>query len=399
MHRAHLASALTLVSSLFLGCAGDDDQVEPSAGAAGDLGKADDVTQPSTTIQVYDPSTSTWRTAKTLDSCYRGHEVATTPGGKVVLLGGQISRCGFTGNLASSRVQVFDPVTNGLTELPPMRQARNFFPVVSLPDGRIMVIGGRIGWNAQTNHLDFTSSVEVFDPRSNTWTELASMSVPRAYHTATLLNDGRVLVVGGADNSATEVYDPRTNAWTTHASPFGIRYNHTATLLPSGDVLVAGGSDGNQHEYPEYYAISQANTAVFSARRNVWHAKAPLPAPRHFHTATLDPDGRVLVVGGVNRFSMENGMVFRDMVAYDPRANAWSTSGALPQARQGHQVAVLRNHDLLAVGGQPFDPSSTDRMDIATLTWSASAPLASPMFANVTLTSLPDGRVVGIGGP
>jgi hypothetical protein len=112
-----------------------------------------------------------------------------------------------------------------------MRARRVYHRATLLADGRVLVIGG------------YLASVEIYSPATNTWAPAPSMSIGRAGHTATLLSDGRVLVAGGATNHpSAEIYDPGTNAWTPTPSMSSSRQFPTATLLSDGRVLVTGGA-------------------------------------------------------------------------------------------------------------------------------------------------------------
>ena len=115
---------------------------------------------------------------------------------------------------------------------------------VLLSDGRVLVTGDRF--------LDIqalTGKAEVYDPDTGTWTPTEDMSKPTVDHSLTLLPDGRVLAAGGAhplnihqgDYSTTEIFDPATNSWSPGPELSGPRTNHSATLLPDGRVLLVGG--------------------------------------------------------------------------------------------------------------------------------------------------------------
>src|SRR6185369_7831042 len=123
-----------------------------------------------------------------------------------------------------------------------------------LPDGRVLIVAG-------TNNDICVGTAEIYDPTSNVFTASKSTISPRRFHTATLLPSGLVLIAGGV-NSATnanttndaQLYDPATDTFTTAGSMGTARYYHTATLLGDGRVLIAGGyNDQGVVETAEIY--------------------------------------------------------------------------------------------------------------------------------------------------
>lgn len=132
-----------------------------------------------------------------------------------------------------------------------------------------------------------------------TWTMTAPMLDGRVGHTATLLPTGQVLVAGGygptGPLASAELYDPATDTWTPTAPMTTARAAHTATLLSNGRVLVAGGSDARLGT-TSYRATATAEQ--YDPQTNTWAPAATMTSARTMHTATLLPDGQVLVVGG-----------------------------------------------------------------------------------------------------
>jgi hypothetical protein len=123
------------------------------------------------------------------------------------------------------------------------------------------------------------------------------LNTARYLHTATLLPNGKVLVVGGYGSSgllsSAELYDPVSGTWTTTGPMPVARFTHTATLLPNGKVLVAGGEGSG----------GELNTAVlYDPASGTWTVTGHLNIARTFHTATLLPNGKVLVAGGGNYY-------------------------------------------------------------------------------------------------
>jgi len=136
--------------------------------------------------------------------------------------------------------ELYDPATGVFTITHAMTTAREQQTATLLPDGRVLIIGGTT--STGIGDLQPTATAEVYDPSTGSFSVTGSMAEARTYHTATLLPGGKVLVAGGGDdNSTAEVYDPATGSFSIVGGMEIGRSGHTATLLPDGSVLVAGG--------------------------------------------------------------------------------------------------------------------------------------------------------------
>src|SRR5439155_873663 len=131
-----------------------------------------------------------------------------------------------------------------------------------------------------------------------TWTATGNLNTARNQHTATLLLNGKVLVTGGNSDggiavaiASAELYDPANGTWTATGSLITARFNHTATLLPNGKVLVAAGIDGSNN---------LASAELYDPASGTWTATGTLNTGRFGHTATLLSNGKVLAAGGSN---------------------------------------------------------------------------------------------------
>jgi N-acetylneuraminic acid mutarotase len=235
------------------------------------------------------------------------------------------------------------------------------------------------------------------------WVATGSLAVARAGHTATLLLDGRVLVVGGdkgtADSSSglasAEIYDPSTRTWTTTAPMSGPRTGHTATLLLDGRVLVAGGNPYEPLPGCDTPSCSQelATAELYDPKTGHWTATGHMATGRAGHSATRLPDGRVLVTGGVG-----GGTSLRTTEIYDPATGTWTKTGSLAGARSGDAAVALLDGTVLVVGGygETGALTTTERFDPRLGKWTAAGSVPEGSLGTATL--LKDGRVLLAGG-
>ena len=220
-----------------------------------------------------------------------------------------------------------------------------------------------------------------------------TLGVARAVHRATTLADGRVLFTGGCSSAgcggvvaATAVYEPgarRVRAGAALAQP---RLSHTATLLPDGRVLVAGGYPGEGAPPTDSVEVVAADGAV--------RAYGQLRVARADHSATLLPDGRVLVAGGRDA----GGAALASTELLGPDGTV--TDGPpRPSPRTAHTATALGGRVLLAGGTATADPAlrTTVVLDPATLRWTAGPPLRTARVKHAAV-ALPGGGLLVVGG-
>ncbi len=272
--------------------------------------------------------------------------------------------------------------------------ARSAHTATTLEDGRVLITGGFAGAEAGL------SSTELFDPTSGAFVAGADLQQARLTHTATRLNDGRVLIVGGLDNGryldSAEVFDPTTGSLTATGPLRTGRAGHGAVLLADGRVLIVGGVGAG-------WAFL-ASAEIYDPETGVFESTGSMHMARESHTVTALGDGRVLVTGGHTgqRRALE---ILASAEIYDPRTGVFASVGALETARHKHDALLLADGRVLILGGadgrdsegqlssvEIFDPKS------GVFVTAASMALARYKIQG-TSQRLADGRVVVPGGP
>ena len=324
-----------------------------------------------------------WESTGSLNVPRAYHTATLLSDGKVLVAGGAAPRAIFPyPGLASA--ELYDPATGNWTFTGHLNDARLLHTATLLLNGKVLVAGG---WPDHT-HRGVLSGAELYDPATGNWTRTIGMNVPRTTHTATLLFDGRVLVVGaprGSPNSA-ELYDPATENWSFTGSTTTPRFGyHTATLLPNGKVLVAAGYDGNNHIC--------ANAELYDPATGTWTATGSLATARQDHTATLLGNGKVLVAGGTNNGTLASAEL------YDPATGNWTPTGSLNVARWRHTATSLCDGKVLVAGGafRTTPLAGAETYDPAMGTWTVTGSLNSARGLQ-TATLLPFGFVLVAGG-
>ena len=194
-----------------------------------------------------------------------------------------------------------------------MANARAYSSAVVLTNGKVLVAGG-LGTGST-----LLAAAELYDPTSDTWSSAGSLSVARYAHTATLLSNGKVLVTGGCTASScstytagSELYDPTSNTWSTTGSLNTARFSQGAVRLKTGKVLVVGGTFGT------------TSCELYNPATGTWSVAASTNVARYQHTTTFLADGKVPDTGGGSGKSLTNSAE-----VYDPTANTWTVTGSM----------------------------------------------------------------------
>jgi len=365
-----------------------------------------------------------WTTTGTMQASRQDHvaiRLASGPSvGKVLVAGGRSSS---TTRTALASAELFDPATETWGAAQAMKGARYQATATQLntssnsgTSGKVLVAGGANGGTSDTS----VGTFELFDPAAQTWTSSAismSPAPPRHVHTATLLGNGSVALVGGMTNTnvigSAAVYNPAsgTGSWTAVTAVMSpVRRFHSATLLTSsntnfgGRVLVAGGNSGGTTSLPSavLFVPNSSAPAMSTWVSTTSFPTSPAPQAREGHTATVLANNNVLVTGGASGTTpMATTLVFT--MPASGTAATWVNAGTLSAARTAHTATLLStiiklNGMVLVAGGA----DSTGTLDSAELwngitTWTATTSLPA-RTQNHTATLLVNGKVLIAGG-
>jgi len=240
--------------------------------------------------ELFDPAAGTFTPTGSMLAQHLGQTATLLKNGQVLIAGGE-----------TASAELFNPSTGKFTATGSMTVSRSGHTATLLPDGRVLIAGGVLDFGAGDTFpvpLDpGATSAELYDPVSGTFTSTSSMSEGRSGHTATLLVDGTVLVIG-TDNTA-ELFSRGSETFSVVGGLSTVKYGATSTLRNDGTVLVAGGWRGRLVS-GKGATLSYATAELFAPESGGFVVTGSLITARDGHTATRLVDGTVLITGGIN---------------------------------------------------------------------------------------------------
>ncbi|HVA83655.1 MAG TPA: kelch repeat-containing protein [Candidatus Binataceae bacterium] len=319
---------------------------------------------PTNSVELYDPASNSFASAASLPTMNTARFDATATllgNGKVLIAGG----VGISGTLDT--VELYDSTNNtfaSASSLPSMNMARFGATATLLNNGRVLMAGGFV------DLYTALGTIEMYDPAASTFAPAASLPTMglnlRGAPTATLLSNGNLLIAGGFEglfgfgipevNSSTDLYQPATNSFAA-SSPLMLedRYMAAATLLPTGNVLIAGGLTACTH-----FTESTQSVDLYDATNSTFLPASSLPTmntSRSSATATLLPNGKVLIAGGSSSScgpANASPTILASVELYYPTTNSFSPAALTPtmnNARSEATATLLPNGKTLIAGG------------------------------------------------
>ena len=241
-----------------------------------------------------------------------------------------------TDNAKSQTSVILDGALNAAQRMTAQRASHT---ATLLNNGKVLITGGFVG---EENSL---TSAEIFDPAGEGFLQTENMRVARSSHTATLLPNGKILIAGGFNGNyldSAEIYDPATNKFTLTPKMTTARSGHVAVLLNDGKILLAGGV-GTGWTF-------LASAEIYDPATNTFTATGAMTTARESHTITLLKDGRVLIIGG-HQGRRAAITIYSSCEIYNPVNGTFASAGNLIVKRHKHDAVLLADGRVLIVGG------------------------------------------------
>ena len=297
---------------------------------------------------------------------------------------------------------------------PTMLNVRFAATATLLPNGQVLIAGGVAHEGASS------ATAELYDPATGGFKLTGGLLTGRAHHTATLLQNGKILIAGGIDKDgkpvrAAELYDPKSGKFLATGNLAEARFDHTATPLANGKVLIVGGgtttlgvtnTDSAELYDPASGTFSQTGTVTryYDTTGEKSFYKGEMNAAHAMHTATLLPNGDVLIAGGMD----VNGKAQALAEIYNPASGKFIPTRSMNLARREHRATLLQNGRVLITGGldaqdrilataELYDPANR-KFALTTEAFPRAGTTMTDVRCEHTASRLPNGQVLIAGG-
>ena len=304
--------------------------------------------------ELYDSNTRRFIPTGAMTVARMGQTITMLRDGRVLITGG-VRNIGFRSELSSA--EIYDPSTGSFSPTGSMRTPREGHTATLLRDGRVLIVGG------SDNGIHTLDSAEIYDPASGAFSGAGHLNQPRVAHVATLLNSGKVLIAGGGRGGmpggyisydTAELFDPDARMFAKMRAHMKFdRVGAAAVRLNDGRVLIVGGKSGRvvTGRHPNLASLTPLNSAeIYDPELNSFIRTGDMSAPHYLTTATMLGNGQVLVVGG---WTIQGFVVvgMRDADLYQPETNQFSRAGRTSVARLQNTAALLPDGEVLIAGG------------------------------------------------
>ena len=233
-----------------------------------------------------------------------------------------------------------------------MNDLRSSHTATKLLDGRVLIAGGLNDPDPSSGAATVNKSVEIYDPSTRLFTPASPMNRARTQHSATLLSDGTVLVIGGNSQSnlygvvtetTAEIYNPATNSWSLIPNEMVTgHWDHNATLLANGDVLLT--SNGFTWSW---YGYGDNSAELYEAATQSFTELSSMSAVRVQHVSSMLPDGSVILIGG-----QQDNIWKNSIETYDVNSRSFIAGGSMNYLHEGLSGVTLNEMGDALISGQ-----------------------------------------------
>jgi hypothetical protein len=295
------------------------------------------------TAELYDPDSGVFTPTGSMTTPRVLNSATLLPDGRVLIVGPRGNRERIVPG--STTAEIYDPSTGAFTATGDMISEHYCQQAILLGNGKVLIVGG-----SADSGFARTPAAELYDPATGTFTPTGTYANDNYLYgynscqgaASALLADGRVLIVW--DSGGAEVYDADRGAFTHIGQTFFQQYNDllpTATVLMNGKVLLAGGA------HNDIQSAAYARAELYDPSAGTFSRTGDMTAPRAANSATLLPDGTVLMAGTypVGRASLASAEL------YDPVTGAFTAAPGMITSRCCHTATLLEDGRVLIVGG------------------------------------------------
>jgi N-acetylneuraminic acid mutarotase len=350
------------------------------------------------TAVLYDPASNSWSAAGSMSHPHVFGASVLLGNGKVLVAGGTTDETAAA--VPTNKFDLYDPATNSwssgtmTTARADISCSRTFL----LPsNGKVLVIGGRTGYNAVAQRGIHTATTEIYSPASNSWATAGSMSGPHDNARGHLLSNGKVFIAGGVNDSnvvttLADRYDPATNSWSSAGSMSHPHYGQDQLALADDRLLITGGKTDTTA-----YSASTTLAEIYNPATNTWSAAGSMMHPHGSTWPVLLANGKVLIAGGMD----DAYATTTAAEIYNPATNSWTAAGNMVTKRMGGFVTAVPGGKGMVFGGM-LDVTYTstraaDIYDPALNSWSV-ANLSEPKSILFSVTPFGSNGLLIAGG-
>lgn len=329
--------------------------------------------------EIFDPDALTWSYGPNLNYERAFHTVTQLSNGKFLLAGGEDTSAGNSGDGVA---ELYDATANTIEKVGAMKNPRSYHSAILLNTGKVLMVGGVDLSKPYQDAAEITTA-ELYDPATKTFSLTGSQpATSRYFHTATLLNDGRVLITGGTGNEAAvpgdnsplfqpsikrvEIFDPTTEKFKDVSAMGHARSHHAAFKLTSGKVMIVGGFIDTSMFLDNIATLGMSQmtseTEIFDPTTETFSKGPNLNIPRGNFTSLALGSGKFLVMGG----STTNCFADTSIEEFSESTNSFSSLGNQRVNRRNSVAVKLSSGKALLSGGEPPSGDALKSSEIVT---------------------------------